>query len=277
MSASENTARSYLTGRLQALTGEAIPPGDDPGRLARALAAWDIQCHRALARDPHRPTSSSSPALKGSSPAPAWCSSTRPRPQASSIRRTDWSPDSRSRPRMERAWCHPLGRPGTAGTRLEESLVRATAEVRAAYRQITHDTTTLATTEVIAARLGLPQATGATLRAIEAGPELAHVVAEKADTPDLMGPAQVLSRRAHNVVEAGLAAPPAESDVVWVSPADILAGAPSRCRSPYATRCVRQVPQPRPRHPPRQPPPGSLTPIAGTFARCVPRPRTGRA
>ena len=101
--------------------------------------------------------------------------------------------------------------------------MRATAEVRAAYRQITHDTTTLATTEVIAARLGLPQATGATLRAIEAGPELAHVVAEKADTPDLMGPAQVLSRRAHNVVEAGLATPPAESDVVWVSPADILA------------------------------------------------------
>ena len=101
--------------------------------------------------------------------------------------------------------------------------MRAAAEVRAAYRQITHDTTTLAATEVIAARPGLPQATGATLRAIEAGPELAHVVAEKADTPDLTGPAQVLSRRAHNVVEAGLATPPAEGDVVWVSPADILA------------------------------------------------------
>ena len=101
--------------------------------------------------------------------------------------------------------------------------MRAAAEIRAAYRQITHDTTTLAATEVIAARPGLPQATVATLRAIEAGPELAHVVAEKADTPDLTGPAQVLSRRAHNVVEAGLATPPAEGDVVWVSPADILA------------------------------------------------------
>jgi hypothetical protein len=63
----------------------------------------------------------------------------------------------------------------------------------------------------------------ATLRAIEAGSELAHVVAEKADTPNLTGPARALSRRAHNDVESGLASPPAEGDVVWVSPADILA------------------------------------------------------
>jgi hypothetical protein len=63
----------------------------------------------------------------------------------------------------------------------------------------------------------------AALRAIEAGSELAHVVAEKADSPNLTGPARALSRRAHNDVEAGLATPPAEGDVVWVSPADILA------------------------------------------------------
>src|SRR3546814_10424937 len=49
------------------------------------------------------------------------------------------------------------------------------------------------------------------------------VVAEKADTPNLTGPARALSRRAHNDVEAGLATPPVEGDVVWVSPADILA------------------------------------------------------
>src|SRR3546814_19129681 len=48
------------------------------------------------------------------------------------------------------------------------------------------------------------------------------VVAEKADTPNLTGPARALSRRAHNDVEAGLATPPVEGDVVWVSPADIL-------------------------------------------------------
>ena len=52
MSACENTARSYLTDRFtQALAGEAMRPVDDPGRLAQALANWDIQTHRALARD----------------------------------------------------------------------------------------------------------------------------------------------------------------------------------------------------------------------------------
>lgn len=223
MSASETTARSYLTGRLQALTGEAIPPGDDPGRLARALAAWDIQCHRALARDPAPSDvlliTRTQGLIAGASMVLVDAATT-----ASVL-----DPSDRLVPAIAeagRAWNDLASRWGDLappGARLEESLVRATAEVRAAYRQITHDTTTLAATEVIAARPGLPQATGATLRAIEAGPELAHVVAEKADTPDLMGPAQALSRRAHNVVEAGLATPPAEGDVVWVSPADILA------------------------------------------------------
>ncbi|MDP3951235.1 MAG: hypothetical protein Q8Q19_11355, partial [Microbacterium sp.] len=125
-----------------------------------------------------------------------------------------------------RSWSNLASRWGDLappGARLEEPLACAAAEVRAAYRQITHDTTTLATPDVIAARPGLPQAAMATLRAIEAGSELAHVVAEKADTPHLTGPARVLSRRAHDDVESGLASPPTEDDVVWVSPADILA------------------------------------------------------
>ncbi|HRK48294.1 MAG TPA: hypothetical protein PK324_21880, partial [Nocardioides sp.] len=52
VSACESTARSYLTDRFaQALAGEAIRTVDDPGRLAQAMATWDIQSHRALARD----------------------------------------------------------------------------------------------------------------------------------------------------------------------------------------------------------------------------------
>lgn len=223
MSASENTARSYLTGRLQALTGEAIRPSDDPGRLAHALAAWDIQCHRALARDPAPSDvlliTRTQGLIAGASMVLVDAATT-----AGVL-----DPSDRLVPAIAeagRAWSDLASRWGDLappGARLEESLVRAAAEIRAAYRQITHDTTTLAATEVIAARPGLPQATVATLSAIEAGPELAHVVAEKADIPDLTGPAQVLSRRAHNVVEAGLATPPVEGDVVWVSPADILA------------------------------------------------------
>ncbi|MGE0341565.1 MAG: hypothetical protein AB7N73_14630 [Gemmatimonadales bacterium] len=224
MSACENTARSYLTDRFpHALAGEAFRPVDDPGRLAQALASWDIQSHRALARDL----------------APAnilLITRTQGLIAGASMVLVDAAatagvlePSERLVPAIAdagRSWSNLASRWGDLappGARLEEPLARAAAEVRAAYRQITHDTTTLATPEVIATRPGLPQATVATLRAIEAGSELAHVVAEKADTPNLTGPARALSRRAHNDVESGLASPPTEGDVVWVSPADILA------------------------------------------------------
>jgi hypothetical protein len=125
-----------------------------------------------------------------------------------------------------RSWSNLASRWGDLappGARVEEPLARAAAAVRAAYRQITHDTTALATPEVIATRPGLTQATMATLRAIESSSEVAHVIAEKADTPNLTGPARALSLRAHNDVEAGVVANPPEGDVVWISPTDILA------------------------------------------------------
>ena len=233
MSACENIARSYLTERFpHALTGEAIRPVDDPGRLAQALANWDIQSHRALACDLTPANilliTRTQGLIAGASMVLVEAAAT-----AGFL-----EPSERLVPAIAdagRSWSNLASRWGDLappGARLDEPLARAAAEVRAAYRQITHDTTTLATPEVIATRPGLPQATVATLRAIEAGSELAHVVAEKADTPNLTGPARALSRRAHNDVESGLATPPAEGDVVWVSPTDIL-----------ARRAVR-VPQP---------------------------------
>ncbi|MGK2876119.1 MAG: hypothetical protein ACSLEW_10855 [Nocardioides sp.] len=224
MSACENTARSYLTDRFaQALAGEAIRPVDDPGRLAQALASWDIQSHRALVRDLEPSNmlliTRTQGLIVGASMVLVDAAAT-----AGII-----EPSDRLVPAIAeagRSWSNLASRWGDLappGARLEEPLARAAAEVRAAYRQITHDTTTLATPEVIASRPGLPQATMATLRAIEGGTELAHVVAEKADATHLTGPARALSRRAHNDVESGLASPPTEGDVVWVSPADILA------------------------------------------------------
>jgi hypothetical protein len=101
--------------------------------------------------------------------------------------------------------------------------MRTAAEVRAAYRELTHDASTMASLDVIATRPGLERGTRATLHALESGPELAYVVAEKADTPGLTGPARALSIRAHTDIDAGLATPHPDGDVVWVSPADILA------------------------------------------------------
>ncbi|HEY0950516.1 hypothetical protein [Nocardioides sp.] len=224
MSACENTARSYLTDRFaQALAGEAIRPVDDPGRLAQALANWDIQSHRALARD-LAPSNillitRTQGLIAGASMVLVDAAATAGIVEPSDRLVPSIADAGRSWSNLASRW----GDLAPPGARLEEPLARAAAEVRAAYRQITHDTTTLATPEVIGTRPGLPQATVATLRAIEAGSELAHVVAEKADTPNLTGPARALSRRAHNDVESGLASPPAEGDVVWVSPADILA------------------------------------------------------
>ncbi|HCB02857.1 MAG TPA: hypothetical protein DEQ43_01080 [Nocardioides bacterium] len=224
VSACESTARSYLTDRFaQALAGEAIRTVDDPGRLAQAMATWDIQSHRALARDLEPSNilliTRTQGLVAGASMVLVDAATT-----AGIL-----EPSDRLVPAIAeagRSWSNLAGRWGDLappGARLEEPLARAAAEVRAAYRQFTHNTTTLATPEVIATRPGLPQATVTTLGAIEAGSELAHVAAEKAASANLTGPARALSRRAHNDVESGLAGPGADGDVVWVSPADIFA------------------------------------------------------
>lgn len=224
MSACENTARLYLTDRFaQTLDGEAIRPVDDPARLAQALANWDIQSHRALTRD----LEPSNILLITRTQGLVACASMLLVDAAATA--SILKPSDRLVPAIAeagRSWSNLASRWGDLappGARLEEPLARAAAEVRAAYSQITHDTTTLASPEVIAGRPGLPQAVLATLRAIEAGSELAVVVAEKADASNLIGPARALSRRAHNDVEAGLATPSPADDIVWVSPADILA------------------------------------------------------
>jgi hypothetical protein len=224
MSACENTARSYLANQFtQALAGEAVGPVDDPARLAQSLANWDIQSHRALARDLEPPSilliTRTQGLIAGASMVLVHAAATAGILEHSDRLVPAIAEAGRSWSNLASRWGD-LARPGAS---VEEPLARAAADVRAAYRQITHDTTTLATPEVIATRPGLSQATEATLGALEAGPELAHVVAEKADAPDLSGPARAMSRRAHNDVEFGLASPPTEGDVVWVSPDDIFA------------------------------------------------------
>lgn len=227
MSACENAARSYLTDRpTQPLVGEAIRPVDDPDRLAQALANWDIQSHRALAREPEPPNV-------------LLITRTQGLIAGASMMLIDAAaaagllePSERLAPSIAdagRSWGNLASRWGDLtppGARVEAPLARAAAEVRAAYREITHNATTLAPPDVIATRAGLPQATVASLRAIEAGAELAHVIAEKANTAGLTGPARALSIRAHNDIELGLASAHPDGDVVWVSPADILARRP---------------------------------------------------
>ena len=149
----------YLDGRFtQALPARPCRPVEDPRPdLAQALAGWDIQAHRALAsRRIGRPTWCSSPAPKDSSPAPAMvlvdAAATRRHPRALGPAGHRRSP----KPAAPGATS-----PAAGATSLPQvpasspDLMRAAAEVRAAYREITHDTTTLASLEVIATRPGL--------------------------------------------------------------------------------------------------------------------------
>ena len=224
MAMCEKLAGRYLDGHLtDRLAGEAIRPLEDDTRLAQALASWDIQAHRTLASDTWRANM-----LLITRTQALTAGATLVLLDAGRVagRR---EPDERLTSAIAeagRAWSHLAGRWAdlTSPTaRLDPDLIRTAAEVRAAYRELTHDTTTLASMGVIASRPGLTRATAATLHAIESAAELAYEVADKAHADGLTGPARALSIRAIRDTEAGLATPHPDRDFAWVSPADIAA------------------------------------------------------
>ena len=228
MAVCERAAGDYVNGRFaQALAGEASRPLDDPSRLQRALTAWDIQAHRTLASGPTPGNILLATRIQVFIAGAGTI-------LVDAATRADMLPSPTTTERLlpaideaGRAWSNLASRWSDLtgpGTRVNGNLARAAAEVRAACRELTHDKTTLASLDEIAARPGLDRATTAILRALDAASDLAYVVAEHAQRSDLTGPARALSRRAHNDIEAGLAAPhPSAGDIVWVSPADILA------------------------------------------------------
>lgn len=224
MAVSEAAAGRYLNGRFtQALRGEASRPVEDDTRICRALAGWDIQAHRTLASDAW-PTNMVLITRTQGLIAGAAMVLVDAAQLAGHLEPTD-----RLSPAIAeagRAWSNLASRWGdltAPDARLDPDLMRTAAEVRAAYRELTHDASTMASLDVIATRPGLERGTRATLHALESGSELAYVVGEKANTPGLTGLARALSVRAHNDIEVGIVSPHSEGDIVWVSPADILA------------------------------------------------------
>lgn len=222
MAVSEAAAGRYLDGRFtQAIAGEVRPPIEDDARIARALAGWDIQAHRTLASDAW-PTNMVLITRTQGLIAGAAIVILDAAQVAGHIRSTD-----RLTPAIAeagRAWSNLASRWGdltAPDARLDPDLMHAAAEVRAALRELTHDTTTLASLTTIATRPGLELAATGALHSHESASELAYVIADKAEAPNLTGPARELSIRAHNETEADLAS--RGSDVVWVSPDDIRA------------------------------------------------------
>lgn len=234
----ESIAGRYLAGGLVAgVAGEARRPTDDHSRIPRALASWDIQAHRTLAARSAAADNvivSRTQALIAGVGLLLVDADTHNR-AATAAARPPGDRLTSSIDAVGRAWNNLASRwddlPAPTD-RPDPKLLRASAELRAAYRKLTHDATTTFPPAVIAQHPGLERALRATLAAIESAPELADVLAEKAGQPGLVGRARALSHRAHNDIEAGLAVPDPTGDVVWVSPNDICA------------RRVVQVPRP---------------------------------
>lgn len=225
----ENLAHNYLAGRFTtAAHGEAQRSAEDQERIACALARWDIRAHRTLAHDPSPAnlvliTRSQALITSASITLSEAVAHSRPQETAETSRperaRLAISRAAESWSQLGSRW-HDLTRPSD---RLDPALAAAAAEVRAAYRELTHDLTTRATPAAIATRPGLARGIDASLDALEVATELAYGLTEQAARSDLVGPASALSRRAHNDIDAGLATADLDDDQAWVCPADILA------------------------------------------------------
>jgi len=242
-------SRQMAGGFAHSAGGEADLPVEDPARLPRALATWDIQSHRTLATEPSAANIVLAARTQGLI---AGCAVVLV--DAADRAELLPTPAAKSRvvPAIEhagRAWSHLASRWSDLtppGARLHPALATAANEIRAACRELTHDKVTLASPETITARAGIDRAVTAMLQALDSSAELAHVVDEQAARPDLVGPARPLSIRAHNDVEAAIAARRmrSDTDVVWVSPADVLAGRIVRLPKPVAdglTKASAQV------------------------------------
>lgn len=236
LSVAESMTGGYLA-RQTPGTPTPVKPrvSDDPPRLPRALAAWEIQSHRTLAsRDlaaNHVLTARTQALVTGAIPL-----------LVVAARQLGDAKDVSSLERLEEtasattaAWNGLAGRwddLAASSQRHDPDLVRTSAEVHAALREFTHADGSYTGLARAAAHPHLGRALGALLDAAQHGPDLVELLTERARRQDLVGRAGAVSRRAYDDIEAGFAAPDPEGDIVWVSPADI--------------RDRRLVPLPRP-------------------------------
>lgn len=209
------------------LAYEVRPAACDADRFERALTGWDLQVHRTLAHAPNATNieavcrteagiASGGQVLIAAARAGGRLPSTMASDQldaALGYSATAW--------RDVAARWSDLRSPTTPP---DLDLSRAAAEVRAAFREIAHDATTMAPLDEIAERPATAPAATAVVSALESAAQRAHVVTEHADTPGLSGPARTLSRRAQADLAVGLSEPPpGQEEHTPVSPVDIAA------------------------------------------------------
>ena len=211
LDAIEHLAGAYLHDRWPtALAGEHRDPPEQ-GRLAHALAGWDLQAHRTLAAPPTTPNLE-------------WIARTQQGlvittavigAAAAHQGQLDPSDVERARPalaNLEHAWAVLAGDLARLNGRhrvIDPALLLAGREVQAAVREITHQHAGYATPAAMATRADLALTVGSLRASLTAAVDLAHVTRDALADPDLT----VSARAAHAM--AAYASVPA-TNPAWV-------------------------------------------------------------
>ncbi|MGV1009114.1 MAG: hypothetical protein ACOYBY_10990 [Dermatophilaceae bacterium] len=216
VAAVERLAGSYLLSRWPAaLTGEHRDP-IEPDRLQQALARWDVQAHRTLAGTPtainltwivrvQRDITLATAIIGSAAGARGVLDPQHTQRLGSALAA------------LEQAWA-------TVGAALEplqgrhrrpdSTLLLAAGEARAALRDITHEGAGLTTHAVMASRVDLAAAAASLGDSLTAGVDLAHVLRDAVQDPQLT----VAARAAHTMATSGGDEPPLAG---WVHAGDL--------------------------------------------------------
>jgi hypothetical protein len=231
----ENIAAGYIKGRFAAVAeGEHVPLPQDPSRLAQALADWDIQAHRTLVKHPRAAnlllTCRTQALIVTTGIALLDAATTTEVIDRDSYLSRTLGPletSCQSWSGLAQRWTDLT----VPGERTDPALRHSAGELRAAITEAAHDTTTWATADIIATRVDLATTLDALHLALNTAVDVAHLVHEISTRDDLAGPARALSIRAHNDTEQALLNgtrvlredQDPDSDIIWVSPRDVLA------------------------------------------------------
>ena len=189
--------RSADGGFAAAVTGETRPPFDEPNRLQRHLARWDVQVHRTLAADPsprNLVLASRTHAFIAATTLPLLETAARAGILAGP---TDVARLQRAVATSGEAWNQLASRwadLAPAHTRADPDLAHAADQLRAAGRELTHTSTGRVTHEDILDSVDLRRVIESVRHAAVAAVDVAHLARDLANNPDLTGPARPLVR-----------------------------------------------------------------------------------
>jgi len=229
LAAFEQVAGSFVSRTYPgALAGEHrdLP---DSGRLAQALAAWDVQAHRTLTAGP---VAANVALVAYTQAIIATHGHVLVRAAADAGHADPIDVEQRLSPPFERAqarWSASAGlwrtlTPPAQEVAYDPALLVASQEVRAALLELVHDRTGPAGLEVIAARVDLAVVVGDVQRALSTGVDLAYVIGAVAADPQVLGAARAVNALSLQVSGADVERIGSSTETTataWVRPPDL--------------------------------------------------------